>query len=69
MGAGKSSSGAEDSSEGSGKFRRLQMKWEMLSGKENSSQESSPHSSPVKSWYVTSVDLTLQSLHHLSLVE
>ncbi|XP_054280319.1 uncharacterized protein LOC128998281 isoform X2 [Macrosteles quadrilineatus] len=42
--------------EGSGKFRRLQMKWEMLSGRENTSQESLDKSSslntppsPVKS--------------------
>ncbi|XP_046684117.1 uncharacterized protein LOC124369951 isoform X3 [Homalodisca vitripennis] len=48
-GVGKNNSAGEETSEGSGKFRRLQMKWEMLSGKESSSQEPSPNSSPVKS--------------------
>uniref|UniRef100_A0A1B6D1K6 SH3 domain-containing protein n=1 Tax=Clastoptera arizonana TaxID=38151 RepID=A0A1B6D1K6_9HEMI len=47
----KTSTNGDLGEENSGKFRRLQMKWEMLSGRESATQsrESTPMSSPVKS--------------------
>lgn len=55
--------GESDDTDGSGggKFRRLQMKWEMLSGRDTpvSSTHTSPTASPVRSKYII--------LYHFSL--